>query len=381
MSKLTNRKGPPTLRVLALAFACGLVSTAAAQTEPLTPRVIAAQIAPTVVSIAAYDQWGETIGTGTGFFVDDQGTFVTNWHVLEGAMRLRVELSTGERFDNVYLVTDDQQRDVALLRIPAERTPAATLGVDQDLEVGDPVYVMGNPLGLDRTFSNGMVSARRMIEGSESIQITAPISPGSSGGPVMDERGRVVGIATWYYESGQNLNMAVPIRYVRPLLAMPHVPTLFTGTSSTVTTLAATPLERSSRQREARIQTRADDLWAQQVLEQLVEVESVALSQKLIRSHDPVIGQLRNTQNGIVTIRVESGIGYLIVGACDEDCDDLDFFLYDAANNLLAKDDEYGDIPLVTYDGGPANEVSLRVRMYSCQLEPCAFGVAVFREP
>jgi serine protease Do len=111
--------------------------------------------APTVVSIAAYDQWEETIGTGTGFFVDDQGTFVTNWHVLEDAMRLRVELSTGERFDNVYLVTDDKQRDIALLRIPAERTPAATLGVDQDLEVGDPVYVMGNPLGLDRTSATG----------------------------------------------------------------------------------------------------------------------------------------------------------------------------------------------------------------------------------
>src|SRR5690606_13677270 len=162
-----------------------------------------------VVSIASYDQWGETAGTGTGFLVDDQGTFVTNHHVIEGAASLKVELATGEQFTRVYSLVADADRDTAILRIPAALTTAAVLGMDRELEVGDPVFVMGNPLGLDRTFSNGMVSAKRLIEGTENIQITAPISPGSSGGPVMNERGEVIGIASWYVEHGQNLNMAV----------------------------------------------------------------------------------------------------------------------------------------------------------------------------
>ena len=136
-----------------------------------------------MVSIAALDRWGEVISTGTGFFVDDQGTFVTNHHVIEGSAALKVELSTGELLSQVYSLVTDAQRDIAILRIPAEQTPAAVLGSDRDLEVGDPVFVMGNPMGLDRTFSNGMVSAKRMIDGTETIQVTAPISPGSSGGP------------------------------------------------------------------------------------------------------------------------------------------------------------------------------------------------------
>ena len=358
----------------------GLLFSCQALAEPLAPRVIAAQVTPAIVSIASYDQWGEIIGTGTGFLVDDQGTFVTNWHVLEGAAHLQVELATGERFSNVYMLADDQQRDIAILRVPTERTPAVYLGVDQDLEVGDPVFVMGNPLGLDRTFSNGMVSARRMIDGSEAIQITAPISPGSSGGPVMDDRGQVVGVATWYFDTGQNLNMAVPIRYVRPLLAMQHTPVLFTGTPSQVPALAAQPTQSSSLRRPASIDTRAQDRWSEQVLEQLAEAEALLLSQEITRSHEPVLGELNDGQSGIVSIKVERGVSYLIGGACDEDCDDLDFYLYGSENELLAQDDEEGHFPMVVYDGGQIDEVTLRVKMYSCQVEPCAFGVVVFRE-
>lgn len=368
------------LRETLIGTCIGLVFSCQALAEPLAPRIIAAEVTPAVVSIASYDQWGEIIGTGTGFFVDDQGTFVTNWHVLESATRLQVELATGELFSNVYLLADDEQRDIAILRIPAEHTPAVNLGVDQELEVGDPVFVMGNPLGLDRTFSNGMVSARRMIDGSETIQITAPISPGSSGGPVMDAHGQVVGVATWYFDTGQNLNMAVPIRYVRPLLSMPHTPVLFTGTPSQVPTLAAQPMRSSSQRQPASIDTRSDDRWHEQVLGQLAEAEAILLSEKITRSHEPVLGELNDGQSGIVSIKVEPGVSYLIAGACDQDCDDLDLYLYGTEKKLLTQDDEDGDFPMVVYDGGQADEVTLRVKMYSCQLEPCSFGVGVFRE-
>jgi hypothetical protein len=332
-----------------------------------------------VVSIAALDRWGEVTGTGTGFFVDDRGTFVTNYHVLEDAAALKVELSTGELFSQVYSVVIDAQRDIAILRIPAEATPPAVLGADRDLEVGDTVFVMGNPLGLDRTFSNGMVSAKRMIGGTETIQITAPISPGSSGGPVMNEQGHVIGIATWYIDRGQNLNMAVPIRYARALLALNHTPTLFVGDEPEGRRLAAAAPAPSSQRRAARIDTSNDDAWIAQVLVQLAAIEEVALDEGLVRSHEPVSGDLAAGASRAITLTLQGGVNYLLVGACDEDCDDLDLFLYDGARNLLAEDTDATDVPMLSYSPRATTEVALRVRMYSCNVEPCSFGVVAFR--
>jgi hypothetical protein len=375
---MVNQKPMRLSRLLAtaaLALACG-----AASGQAPSPREIAARITPTVVSIAALDRWGEVIGTGTGFFVDDQGTFVTNHHVIEGSAALKVELSTGELFSQVYSLVTDAQRDIAILRIPAEQTPAAVLGSDRDLEVGDPVFVMGNPMGLDRTFSNGMVSAKRMIDGTETIQVTAAISPGSSGGPVMNEHGHVIGIATWYMELGQNLNMAVPIRYTRALLAMDHAPTLFVGDEPEIQRLVAAEAAPGSQRLSARIDTRSDDAWVEQVLLQLAAVEEAVMDKNIILSHEPVTGDLAAGASGTINLTLQGGSSYLIVGACDEDCDDVDLFLYDRAQTLLAEDADATDVPVLLYDPPVNTDVTLRVRMYSCHLEPCSFGVAVFRE-
>jgi hypothetical protein len=346
-----------------------------------SPREVAARITPTVVSIATYNQWGETAGTGTGFLVDDQGTFVTNHHVIEGAASLKIELSTGEQFTQVYSLVTDADRDIAILRIPAEHTTAAVLGMDRELEVGDPVFVMGNPLGFDRTFSNGMVSAKRLIEGTENIQITAPISPGSSGGPVMNERGEVIGIASWYVEYGQNLNMAVPIRYVRPLLALQHAPVLFRGDPGGPQAVVAAEVSDTARRRASRIETADDDRWIQQVLEQLAGLEEAALDRKFIRSHEPVTGDLNTGESGVIRLSLEGGVKYLLAGACDEDCDDLDLFMYDGAQTLLAMEEEVTDLPVLSYISPQTIQVTLRVLMYSCAIEPCSYGVVVFRNP
>lgn len=364
-----------------IAFLGALALTgSSAVAEAPSPREVAARITPAVVSIATYDQWGTTAGTGTGFLVDDQGTFVTNHHVIDGAASLKVELSTGEQFTQVYSLVTDSDRDIAILRIPAEHTTPAVLGMDRELEVGDPVFVMGNPLGLDRTFSNGMVSAKRLIEGTENIQITAPISPGSSGGPVMNERGEVIGIASWYIEHGQNLNMAVPIRYVRPLLAMDHAPILFEGSQASYQAVAATEVGERARRRASLIEVASDDQWIQQVLEQLVVVESIALDNELVRTHEPVTGDLREGENSIISMKLQQGFKYMMVGACDADCADLDFFLYDSAQALLAEEQEVDDLPVLVYSPPETMDVTLRVRMYSCNVEPCSYGVAVFRD-
>ena len=318
-------------------IAAGGLALGRAHAEPVHPRIIAAQVSPAVVSIATYDEWDDEINTGTGFLVDDKGTFVTNHHVIEDAVRLSVELSTGERFDNVYSFISDEERDIAILRIPAERTPAVSLGVDLDLAAGDTVFVMGNPLGLARTFSNGMVSARRMIDGSEMIQISAPISSGSSGGPVMDERGQVVGVATWTFLDGQNLNMAIPIRYVRSLLAMQHTPTLFVGNPAPTVIDIAHQVDQPLRKLAARIDPSSDDPSAQQIIAQLAETESVSIASGYVRSHEPVIGKLNDWQNSVISIKFESGRNYLIAAVCDKDCVDLDIFLHDAQKKLLIK--------------------------------------------
>ena len=363
------------------ALLCALVLTASpAVADVPSPREVAARITPAVVSIAAYDQWGEPFTTGTGFLVDDQGTFVTNYHVIEGAASLKVELATGEQFTRVYSLVTDAERDIAILRIPAEQTTAAVLGSDRELEVGDTVFVMGNPLGLDRTFSNGMVSAKRLIDGTETIQVTAPISPGSSGGPVMNERGEVIGIATWILEHGQNLNMAVPIRYARPLLALHHTPTLFEGTPGGHKSLVAIEVGGTPGRRAAFIETAADDYWIQQVLEQLAAVEEVVLQTELVRTHEPVTGDLSEGESSIISMTLQAGFSYMMVAACDEDCRDIDLFLYDPAQALLAEEQEVDDLPVLVFSPPATMNVTLRVRMYTCQVEPCSYGVAVFRE-
>lgn len=191
------------------------------------PRDIAAHARRATVVIRALDANGQVAGQGSGFFADSVGTLVTNYHVIEGASALQVELASGDVYDNVYLMTADARRDLALLRIPVDAPPFLRLGRDEAVAVGDRVYAVGSPLGLEGTFSDGLLSARRSFEGISLLQITAPISPGSSGGPVLDAAGEVVGVATAYFATGQNLNLAVPVRYVRPLIALHEAPRRF----------------------------------------------------------------------------------------------------------------------------------------------------------
>ncbi|HLM69056.1 MAG TPA: trypsin-like peptidase domain-containing protein, partial [Longimicrobium sp.] len=211
---------------LSLAAAAGLAPSAA-RGQDLTPREIAAAAQRATVQIRALDARGGVGGMGSGFFVSPDGTIVTNFHVIEDAHALQVETFDGEVYDNVYYVTSDPRRDVAVLKVPVEGAVNLRMGSDTAAVVGAEVFAMGNPLGQTATFSDGLVSATRTVEGVSMIQISAPISSGSSGGPVMDARGEVIGVATMVLAGGQNLNYAVPVRYVRPLLEMGDPPQRF----------------------------------------------------------------------------------------------------------------------------------------------------------
>jgi hypothetical protein len=116
------------------------------------------------------------------------------------------------------LVAIDASADLAVLKIPGLAAPPLKLGQSEDVAVGDAVYAIGNPEGLEGTFSEGIVSGIRTIGADKLLQITAPISPGSSGGPVINGRGDVVGVAVATFSEGQNLNFAIPSSYLASLL-------------------------------------------------------------------------------------------------------------------------------------------------------------------
>ncbi len=208
-----------------------------AEPEPpreYSPAELFASYAPAVVSIKV-DHGGWSSG-GTGFLIDVEGTIATNEHVIRGASTVRVKLFDGTELTRVELLASDAERDLALLRVdPAQlgEGPRATvLGDSEAVEVGEPVSVIGNPLGLDHTLTNGIVSARRIYEGERFIQMSAPISPGNSGGPVFDRHGRVIGVSVAQMVGGQNLNLAVPVSQLQAMIARDYPERRSFGASS-----------------------------------------------------------------------------------------------------------------------------------------------------
>ncbi len=156
---------------------------------------------------------------GSGFLVDSSGRIVTNYHVVRDARSMRVKLSSGDLYENVTILATDERRDLAVIQIPGFQLPALPLGNSDSVHTGASVVLIGSPLGLENTVSTGIVSGRRQEqEGYSLIQVSAPASPGSSGGPVLSTRGTVIGVAVSQMQAGQNLNFAVPINYVRGLL-------------------------------------------------------------------------------------------------------------------------------------------------------------------
>ena len=157
---------------------------------------------------------------GSGFVVDSTGRILTNHHIVRDAESVRVKLASGDVYDAVAVLAADERRDIAVLQIAGFHVPALPLGNSDSLRIGAPVVLIGSPLGLDNTVSTGILSGRRRDpEGYQLLQISAPASRGSSGGPVLSATGEVVGIAASQLPSGQNLNFAVPINYARGLLA------------------------------------------------------------------------------------------------------------------------------------------------------------------
>lgn len=208
------------LNRLVLIFSIIIVSLllAPSLSQALTARQIAQNAFPSIVLLVMEDANGQPVSLGSGFFLMDD-IVATNLHVIEGAASGYVKIvGQKTKYEIAGLVFADYQRDLVLLKITGVKASPLILGNINQVAVGDEVYAIGNPQGLEGTFSQGIVSSIRQIGSDMLFQITAPISPGSSGGPVLNTQGKVIGIAVATFSGGQNLNFAIPASYLAPLL-------------------------------------------------------------------------------------------------------------------------------------------------------------------
>ena len=209
----------PYPRIFPIAAFVLLLAASAAQAQESLPALVK-RVKPAVVAIATYDSSGEPLMTGSGFFLRP-GQVVTNLHVVRGAVRAEIKTLDGK--GKVFPVNGslavDEEGDLALLSVdtPTERSTELASEIPDE---GEPIFVIGNPLKLEGSVSNGIVSAVREVPNSYRIvQITAPISHGNSGSPVFNMKGQVVGVVTVKVTNGQNINLALAAARVAELKA------------------------------------------------------------------------------------------------------------------------------------------------------------------
>src|SRR2546427_3141905 len=194
-----------------------LLAALASSSEGQEGREIARNAFPSVVLIVADNGKAHRASLGSGFFVQGD-LIVTNYHVVRGSLRVKVNLVDQRDTYSVEVVATSAAKDLALLRVVGVQARPLSLGDLDQVEIGDAVYAIGNPEGLEATLSQGIISGIRQIGGNRYFQISAPISHGSSGGPILNKSAEVIGVAVGTLRSGQNLNFAIPISEVVSLI-------------------------------------------------------------------------------------------------------------------------------------------------------------------
>jgi hypothetical protein len=206
-------------RPFSIAISAGIIAAQTALPRKDIPAIAKAAQGAIVTIITAADD--KPIAQGTGFLVRADGVIVTNYHVIETGNVAIVKFPDDAAFPVDGVLAADKVRDLAIIKIHGKAFPTLALGDSDDIQVGEEVVAIGNPLLLESTVSNGIISGLRTSkkQGGKFLQTTAPLSPGSSGGPLFNMRGEVVGINTLYLESGENLNFAIPVNDAKLLLS------------------------------------------------------------------------------------------------------------------------------------------------------------------
>ena len=205
----------PLVMLVVLLLFCP-VRTLSARTVPeIAEKALAA-----TVYLEMQDSNGLPLGFGSGFFIKPN-LIATNYHVIAGAASGTAKLvgkSTTYKIEG--FTATYKYNDLALLKVSASGINPLSIGNSDAVKIGETVYVVGSPKGLEGTFSDGIISGRHGGAAKGRLQMTAPISPGSSGGPVLNRKGEVIGVSFMILEGGQNLNFAIPSLYLKTLLAL-----------------------------------------------------------------------------------------------------------------------------------------------------------------
>ncbi len=221
-----------SFRFVTLAALCGCVAAtpespprkpaAKARPETNSTEQLTAGVRDSIVVITHYGRDGREDGVGAGFVISTDGLIATSLHVIGEARPIRVQFANGRRAEVTEVHATDRKFDLAILRIAATNLHALRLGDSDSLKQGASVIALGNPLGLEHSVVQGVVSARREVEGIDMIQLAIPIEPGNSGGPLLDLKGRVHGILTLKSALTPNLGFAMPANLLKSLLNQPN---------------------------------------------------------------------------------------------------------------------------------------------------------------
>lgn len=185
-----------------------------------SPTVIFEEVSPAVVVITVMTSLN-TMSQGSGFIVSENGLIATNFHILANGSgnTIRVRLKDGSNFSVEKIIEADRSRDICVLKINADNLAVVSLGDSNKLIPGDKVFAIGAPEGLEYSISDGLFSSERKITelgGFNSfLQVSVPFSEGSSGGPLLNSKGEVVGMTSYTKREGQNINLAIPINKIR----------------------------------------------------------------------------------------------------------------------------------------------------------------------
>lgn len=211
---------PELFRSFSLGLTAACICACAPKLPPKPPTLpdLVAKRSPGVVRIEVPE------GYGSGFVIDRAGLVVTGYHVIEGQAPIEVVFTEDQRAPVVQVVAWDELHDLALLKIAGPTPVAVPLGDSTRVRAGESVFTISSPFGtLDHTVTDGLVSSVRGVDDLQLFQISAPISTGSSGGPLFNQAGEVVGVTTLIVSGGQNVNFAVPAAYLKNLIAQANV--------------------------------------------------------------------------------------------------------------------------------------------------------------
>ena len=274
----------------------------------LSVQEIYERVSPSVVVVYNLNESGQTRGHGTGFFIDPWGMVATNYHVVEGASSLKIKTKNGTTMDIRGIAAADAENDVVILSAILPVDSIRTLKMTPSLpQVGDKIVVIGTPYHpqLAQTITDGLVSAIRPLPGGKRlIQISAPISPGSSGSPVVNTKGEVVGIATRVHRQASHIGIAVPGEIISGLtpaspFSVASLPILYTGQSAVGGDPVPQPGEVQRRMEEERRrvleqQARVQEerrRWREQQLGEATDLLDKARHNMSFDRHEVAFGQ------------------------------------------------------------------------------------------